>query len=115
LTPGQLTLYRIVRSNPPNLLDFTSDEALGKKPRRPQREDPRLYRGISTWDSVETAANRAREYHLGEFIAQLAISTEDAVVIAQTRGSGHYSVEAAPEVLLDLVQAVFRVESGIER
>jgi hypothetical protein len=45
-----VALYRIVRSNPPTLLDLMSNKALGREPLRPDPEILGLWDGISVFD-----------------------------------------------------------------
>lgn len=53
--------YRIVRTNPPVVEDFLSQEAQGR-PRPNHLEHLELYDGISVYDSEVGARRKARQY-----------------------------------------------------
>jgi hypothetical protein len=102
------TFYRIVKTDPPQVADFTSREARGLPPQgRPQVH--RLNSGISVFDSLEEARRTgARFPWLGEFIATLLVEDDDPVNWEKTLGPAHFTVWAAPTVLLARVVSVER-------
>lgn len=106
--PPNLRLYRIVRSNPPSWVDFLSNLVKDLPPRLPERLDPLDWASISTFDSFDEAARRARRYNLGAFVAELAVPREsERLFLRQTYGRGHYSVLGGPLTLLNTVAGPF--------
>jgi hypothetical protein len=104
-------LFRIVRSNPPAVEDFTSPMMLGKLPQRRERQFPGEWAGLSTFNSFETVRTMARKYpDLGSWIAALQIDPQ-RIVARQTFGPGHYIVWGLPSTLLDAVVALQTVEA----
>ena|SRR6266496_1373658 len=106
-----MILYRVVRSSEPVDEDFMSDEAKGKPPVPVQVREPVLYRGISMWDSLDSAVETARAWRLGDYVAELDIDSGEAVVVTKTRGPGHYTVEGSPALLRSLIRQIHEVES----
>jgi hypothetical protein len=104
-------LYRIVRSNPPTVEDFTSPMMLGKLPQRRERQYPGEWAGLSTFDSFETARAMAQRYPvLGRWIATLRLDSQ-RIVARQTFGPGHYTVWGLPSALLDAVVVLQSVDA----
>lgn len=106
----EITLYRIVRTNPPTGDDMRSHAALGRKPRGNDPEDLRLWRGISLFDSIERARAQARRrpWYGDAFIATLVIP-RSVFQLEATRSRGHYTLWGHPHAILDYVQHVERV------
>jgi len=73
--PGTRVFYRVVRTNPPSLVDFMSNEALGRRPRRAMSERDRdRWRGVSHFDSPQLASFTARASPwLGPFVATVVL------------------------------------------
>jgi hypothetical protein len=104
-------LYRIVVTNPPTLDDMRSYQDLGVALRNDAPEWRRLASGISLFDSLERAREKARRKPwLGHaFIAEMTIPV-DQVRIEKTAGPGHYTVWGEPSAMLGFVMRVERVE-----
>jgi hypothetical protein len=100
--------FRVVRTNPPSLLDFMSNEALGRRPRRPLSErDHDRWRGVSHFDSAELASSAANASPwLGQFVAAVEIPLGAAVRVEQTYRAGHWTIWGDPADLLALVVSV---------
>jgi hypothetical protein len=104
-------LYRIIRGATPTLEDFKSARDLGK-PLRSQRHEREWAEGVSTFDDLAYAIERAIQNRLllGRYVATLLVPDDGSTEIAQTtRDRHHYSIYAPAEKLLSLVQ-----ESPIE-
>ncbi len=104
------TFYRLVGRCPPSLADFESDAERGRQPRDEQLADPRLYRGVSVWNTrlqAEPVARAARERgwtRIGRSVAALAIPSRwVGVEIHKTRGPGHLTLVATASVLYERV------------
>lgn len=97
-----LTLYRLVRSDPPTLLDF--------QPPSPERAArlgwPELLRaGLSHFVRPEQA-DRVRRSPVSQ-VARLELASNRGIYVARTgRTQGHVTVWARPDVLLESVRAV---------
>jgi hypothetical protein len=102
------TFYRIVRSNPPTMLDFTSLFAQGVSVRTADAESLRLHSGISVSATEQQARNRAHDMPwLGRFIARLEIPAGSAIRYERTlRTRGHHTLWGEPAELLRCVVAV---------
>src|SRR5262249_75035 len=97
--------FRIVRGPVPTLDDFKSGKQLGKPLR-----DPTLSRewatGISVFDSLEYAAERARamRFRLGTWIAILSIPESSSIEWSQTGNDArHFTIYTPPFEALALV------------
>ena len=103
--------YRIVRSDPPTALDFTSNAARGRPLHDPSPEALRLWDGISVNATEAQARRRARQMPmLGSHIARLDVPPDAAVRAERTtRTPGHYTLWADPAALLTCVTAVVPV------
>lgn len=101
--------YRIVRTVPPTLEDFTSHEALGIPSRRPlSASDRDRWRGVSSFDSVDAVMTKARESPLlGGYVAELHIPPGAQLRVEQTgRNLSHYTLWGDPADLLSWVVSV---------
>ena len=88
--PGLRIVYRIVRTDPPTLADFTSAAALGRPPPRTP-ELARLYDGLSVFSTERQARNKARDLPvLGTYLA--AVALEDGAPVRLER-----TLRVAPE------------------
>ena len=104
----RLTLYRIVRTSPPTLHDFTSKAALGQRNSEADEETRRLESGLSMYRTSAQARKKARAFpFLGGFIAAVSIPFgEDFVAERTTSSTGHHTVWGEPADLLACVVAV---------
>ena len=104
--------YRVVRSDPPTLADFTSNRALGRVLRDPNPERQRLWDGISVNATEAQARNRATDYPaMGRWVARLEIP-DDAPVRAEPtlpNSRGHHTLWGDPAALLRCVAGVVPV------
>lgn len=100
--------FRIVESNPPTILDFTSNAAKGMTLRNPTAETLRWWAGISVYDNQGDARSLARQRpQLGTFIAELLIPEGSTIRYERTgQRRGHYTLWGEPGLLLACVIAV---------
>jgi hypothetical protein len=103
--------YRIVKSDPPTLLDFTSGAAQGRPLTVATEEALRLHWGISVFATELQAASHARQWPaLGHFIAALDISLGAEIHAERTtRRRGHHTLWGSPSALAASVVAVVPV------
>ena len=102
-----LTLYRIVRSDPPTLIDFTSNHQRGMPTRSTDPEVIRLWSGLSCWSTAAQARRLARNFPaLGTHIAVMYIDPDAAIRVERTRGPGHHTVWGEPMRLLACVTSI---------
>ena len=96
-----LRFYRLVRSYPPTLDDFTSQKAKGIPMARPDPEVALLWDGISVYATEAQARNQAKaKPWLGAYIAELAISEGDPITFRRTgTGRGHHTLWGDPAEL----------------
>ncbi len=104
-------VYRIVRSDPPTLDDFLSDESAGKASTAATPELRRLASGRSVYNTEAQARRKARAYPvLGRYIAAVELPEHPAIRMERTLASaGHHTLWADPELLLANVVAVVPV------
>jgi hypothetical protein len=100
--------YRLVRTDPPTVQDFMSNEALGRKPKRPLSAfDRRCWRGVSHHDTREQAASAGgHSPWLGAFIATVVVAPGAPIEYEQTYRPGHWTLWGGPTDLLALVVSV---------
>jgi hypothetical protein len=101
--------YRLVRSNPPTLDDFSSQQAKGIPMARPDPEVALLWDGISVYATEAQARHQAKaKPWLGAYIAEIAISVEDPIAYRRTgTGRGHHTLWGDPtEVRARLTRVV---------
>lgn len=101
------SFFRFVHSEAPELADFKSQGALGKRMRLPG--DLRAWDdGVSVYDDYGAAcavAARLR-YGPGSYIAEISLPAGHEFEVVQTgRDEHHYTIYAAVEVLLRYVNA----------
>lgn len=110
-TPPTRTFYRLIASDRPTAIDFTSNAALGRSLRRPDPAVQRLWDGLSVFDSEMGArAHAARHPQLGRFIVELVVPLAGTFRVERTtRTPGHYTLWGAPETLLACVRSVVPV------
>jgi hypothetical protein len=107
---GYRLFYRIVQTNPPTLIDFTSNLALGRK----VPDDPEI---AALWDglSVQSTLAQARRRRttspmLGSYIATIRVPTDGSVRYARTLSAdGHHTIWGDPALLLAMVLSVLPV------
>jgi hypothetical protein len=107
--------FRIVKSNPPTLEDFTSNAAKGRPipPHLPSNLHW-LWDGLSMYET-ETQAERAvrRNPRLGGFLVELVIpESEPFQVLRTTPSAGHFTVWGTPEELLQCVAHIRPIQKG---
>jgi hypothetical protein len=103
-----LVFYRVTRSNPPTLRDFQSNV---EKRRRPPDYDPdtlRLWAGISVFDDLERARDRARLLPaMGSFVATMRVPAAGSIHYEQTgTDRHHFTVWGDPAALLVTVERI---------
>lgn len=98
--------YRVVRTLPPTRQDFRSREAQGLRARPPERRDPRLYAGISVFESLAALEATRRVVPLVGAVVELRIPDGAPVAVHKTRGPGHWTLVGDPDVLLGYVTGV---------
>ncbi len=106
--PSYRLVYRVCRSNPPVLFDFFSHFRRGIKVRVAIPRAIDLSKGVSLWETEAQARDLALRFpHTGYYIAAVAVPSN----VRQERnpGSGHLSVWAEPEEMLEWVRGVVRV------
>jgi hypothetical protein len=93
-----LRFYRVVRSNPPTLDDFTSQKAKGIPMARPDPEIALLWNGISVFATETQARHQARaKPWLGGYIAELVIAEGDPITFRRTGvARGHHTLWGEP-------------------
>jgi len=90
LNPDHI-LYRAIRRPEARIQDFRSDAEKGKPALPLQVRDPRLYTGVSAFEPLAWAAQRARELHLGGYLAEMHVPR--SIAIDKTLGRGHCTVQ----------------------
>ena len=101
--------YRVVRSNPPTLADFTANRALDRVLRDPNPERQRLWAGISVNATEAQARNREIDYPaMGRWIARLDIPDDVPIRAERTlpNSRGHHTLWGEPAHLLRCVSSV---------
>lgn len=102
-------LWRTVRTDPPTEADFLSHKARGL-PRRGATEDQ--WDGVSTFDTRAVAADLARKFGHGEYLARLELDPAGPIRWARTRGEGHYTLWGTPAELLARVAEVVPLDAA---
>lgn len=105
------SFYRLARSDPPALDDFTSQKVRGIPMARPDPEVALLWDGISVYATEAQARNQARSKPwLGAYIAELVISEGDPITFRRSgTGRGHHTLWGAPADLLARVTQFVQV------
>jgi hypothetical protein len=106
------TVYRIVRTDPPTLADFTSNATKGLPVRDDAPEARRLWDGLSVYATEAQARNKARQFpYLGRYVARLDIPQGTPIRIERTipHSRGHHTLWGEPALLLRAVVAVVTV------
>jgi hypothetical protein len=107
ITPS-ITLYRIVRTDPPTPRDFTSKAVLGQVDPEADAETQRREAGLSMYRTLAQARRKARAFpFLGGFISTVPIPSDAPFQVERTTASaGHHTVWGDAEALLACVVAV---------
>jgi len=104
-----MRIYRIIKNNPPTESDMLSHWDLGKRPVPHTPRNEAAYKEISTFDTPEAAAAKARARDLGEYIAELDVP--DETPYSYVASTGHAGLRGTtPGGLLACVQHVRRVD-----
>jgi hypothetical protein len=109
MTVAGITLYRTVRANPPTEADFLSHKARGL-PRRGGAVEQ--WEGVSTFDNPTIAADMARRFNRGMYLARLNLDSSGPIRWAKTRGEGHYTIWGTPAELLACVSEVVPLDAA---
>ena len=112
------TLYRIVRTNPPTLDDFTSGARQGRPiPAHLPGELHRLWDGLSAYATlVQARRKQRRSPNIGGYVAALELVATGSVRVERTtREPGHHTVWGPPDALLACVVEVVPADIRIER
>jgi hypothetical protein len=98
----------VTRTDVPTLRDFRSNTAKGRQPPAYDSETLRLWAGLSVFDTLERARERAQHLPaLGRFIATIQLPLDGSVHYEQTGNDRHhFTLWADPLVLLRSVIAV---------
>jgi hypothetical protein len=104
---GYRLFYRIAKSNPPTILDFTSNLSLGKKtPADP--ELAALWDGLSVQSTLAQARRRRRASPmLGSCIAAIRVPLDGTVRFERTLSTdGHHTLWGDPAELPTMVVSI---------
>jgi len=105
------TALRIVKTNPPTLQDFTSNQARGVPLRGNELRQPELHSGLSVHDNARTVVERATTMRrIGGYIAAVRVTNDGATFVAKTLGEGHYTLWGDHAALLEAILSVVPVE-----
>lgn len=110
--------FRIVRSDPPTVVDFMSNASRGKPRQEAKGETEAQWRGISVFDTEHQARLNALAFQrrgqllLGDYIAEIQLPAEAPFQVEKTRSVGHYTLWANAELLHRHVVRVVPVEHG---
>ena len=108
--PLPRTLYRAIRSQHASWADFLSNLVRDQPPRGPELADPLEWAGISVFDDLEVARQRARDVPvLGRYVAELRIPGDAPVLIRPSVGEHHWTLVGGAGVLFRCVVRVVRV------
>ncbi|HZO26574.1 MAG TPA: hypothetical protein VFH48_11370 [Chloroflexota bacterium] len=107
---GFRLFYRIVKTDPPTLVDFRSGKAKGT----PEPDSPILravFDGISVFSTLSQARRKRRKSPaLGQYVAVLRVPTDGSVRFQRTfREDGHYTIWADEVLLRSFVVSVIQL------
>jgi len=97
--------WRATARNPPEEVDFYSYERLGKPLLRDTPAARRRARGVSVFDSLDTARRKAAERRLGDYIAELHVPDDGSIGMEEGIG-GHWTIYGDSEALRRCVVSV---------
>jgi len=112
------TFFRIVRTDPPTVDDFTSAAARGRRITAGLPEAlHRLWDGISVYATVAQAQRKARRSPmLGAHVAELLVEEVGPIRFERTtREAGHFTLWGGPTTLLQSVVSVHATEARTSR
>ena len=93
--------YRIVKSDPPTIADFTSPAAQSKPFTHPDPSRRRLWDGPSLYGTEAQARRNARRFRThGSYVVGIEIEDDAPVRVERTLGPGHYTLWGDPIDLL---------------
>lgn len=102
------TFFRVVKTNPPKLEDFLSNDEKGMMPPDPRPETLLIWAGVSVYATMAQARQMARRYtgH-GDFLASIAVQEGSTIRVERTLGRpGHHTIWGSSDALLAAVVAV---------
>lgn len=107
-------VFRIVKSDPPTIDDFTSAYALGRpKARGIQLKSTALHMALSVMQTLDQATSRAIQFpQIGGHVAELALHGGNGFAIAATVEPGHLSLWGSAFKLDGAVVDVYPVEQS---
>lgn len=106
------TLFHTVGHNPPQELDFWSNEREGKRRPREARQ-VRYWRGFSAFDTLDQACNKAISFpRQGKFIAEIAVEGVPGITYEQSFSLGHYTIWAEPAICVANIVAIHIVHDA---
>ncbi len=112
VTGGQPpVVWHTARTDPPTEEDFLSHRARGL-PRRGATIE--RWEGVSSFDNPAIAADMARRYGHGSYLARLALDPGGPIRWAKTGGEAHYTLWGTPAELLACVVVVVPPEMMAE-
>ena len=114
MTAPTETFYRIVKTTPPTLDDFTSNAAKNRIPRGREVTDSAVHHGLSMYSRQDDAIHMAQRFpKLGDFIAEVAIPIADPDIRIRRHAinpnDSHHTVWCAPDQCLSYVFAIIPV------
>lgn len=109
MTDGGFRLfYRIVKSNPPALADFESNEAKGRPDLSTDEARRYVWDGISVFSTQRQARRKQRTSPgIGRYVAVLRVPLDGSIRFERTlRDDGHHTIWADAAELMALVVSV---------
>jgi len=98
-------LFRLLGGPQPTGYDFRANLVRCRPRRMGELLDVALWAGVSMFDSPAPLERLARRHHMGTHLVQVGVPDDDPrVVLGPRSGSGHYTVWACEQVLLDFVR-----------
>lgn len=105
-------VFRIVKTDPPTIDDFTSAYVLGRpKARGIQLASTAVHMALSVMQTRDQAISRATQFpQLGGYVAELALEGGLGLAVASTIEPGHLSLWGAAVKLDGAIVEVYPVE-----
>jgi hypothetical protein len=99
---GYRIVFRIVQKKEAVARDFMSAKELGLPP---SREHPELWDGVSVWNTLRQAQNKAKDYpFLGSYVVKLSLDlTRVRIEKTLPRSPGHHTAWADAVTLFSFV------------
>lgn len=109
---GPRHVFRILKSDPPTLEDFTSAYVLDRpKARGIQLRSAAVHMSLSVMETLDQANSRALQFpQIGGYIAELALQGGEGFAIASTVEPGHLSLWGSAVKLESSLVDVYPVE-----